>query len=91
MSIKFKIAETESFTKKIYKSEYKNLYKKIKEYAYPLLKRNPFFGPNIKILKGNYSDFYRFRIGDYWLFCTVNKQEIIVFIIDIMHIKNAYK
>ncbi len=91
MSDRFKIAETDSFKKKIQKNEYKRLYKKIEEYVYPLLRRNPFFGPNIKRLKGNYSEFLRFRIGDYRLFYTIDNEKIIVFIIDKVHRKDAYK
>jgi len=56
----FRIAETDIFLKTIEKNEYKKLYKKIKEYVYPILKRNPYYGPNIKRLKGKYSEFYRF-------------------------------
>ena len=87
----FKIAETESFTKKITKSEFKQIYKKIYDYVYPILQQNPFFGPNIKRLKGKYSDYYRYRIGDYRLFYKINNDEIIIFIFDILHRKNAYK
>ncbi|MCF7954118.1 MAG: type II toxin-antitoxin system mRNA interferase toxin, RelE/StbE family [Spirochaetales bacterium] len=91
MQSRYKIAETESFLKIIEKYEHKRLYKKIKEYVYPLLKRNPFYGPNIKKLKGDYSAFYRFRIGDYRLFYTIDNEKIIIFIIDIRHRKDAYK
>ncbi len=86
----FKIAETDSFVKKINKSEYKRLYKKIVNYVYPMLKRNPYFGPNIKRLKGEFSDFYRYRIGDYRLFYKIENDKIIIFIVDIKHRKEAY-
>ena len=91
MSVKYKIAETESFQKKIKKPEFRKLYKKIEEYIYPLIKRNPFYGPNIKRLKGEYLEFYRYRIGDYRLFYTVKDEEIIIYIIDIVHRKEAYR
>ncbi|MCF7916016.1 MAG: type II toxin-antitoxin system RelE/ParE family toxin [Spirochaetaceae bacterium] len=87
----YKIAETDGFIKTIEKSKYRRLYKKIKDYVYPLLKRNPFYGPNIKRLKGEYSYFYRFRIGDYRLFYTIDHDKIIIFIIDTRHRKDAYK
>ena len=51
MSDKYKIAETDLFLKKINKNKYKKIYKKISEYIYPLLRKNPYFGPNIKRLK----------------------------------------
>lgn len=86
----FQIAETESFIKEIEKSQYKKLYKKIIDYVYPILKKNPYFGPNIKKLKGNYSDYYRYRLGDYRLFYKVDAEKIIIFIIDIRNRKKAY-
>ena len=91
MSADYRIAETESFQKKIEKPQFKKLYKKITEYVYPLIKRNPHYGPNIKRLKGEYSDFYRYRIGDYRLFYSIHENEIIVYIIDIAHRKDAYR
>lgn len=50
----FKIAETETFEKKIKSQKYKHLYSKIVEYVYPLLRDSPFYGNNIKKLKGEY-------------------------------------
>jgi len=82
---KYYIAETESFRKKINKKEYKSIYKKLREYVYPLLKKNPVYGPNIKRLKGEYSEYLRYRIGDYRLFYVVDTEKIIIFIIDIVH------
>ena len=88
---KYRIAETETFEKKIKSTKYKFLYKKIKEYVYPMLRKNPYFGSNIKKLKGNYKDLYRFRIGDYRLFYKISKDTVIVFIVDIETRKDAYK
>jgi mRNA interferase RelE/StbE len=59
--------------------------------VYPVLRENPFFGSNIKKLKGEFSDLYRFRIGNYRLFYKVDTNEKIIFIVDIEHRKNAYK
>lgn len=87
----YKIAETETFEKKIKKLKYKNLYSKITDYVYPILRANPFFGPNIKKLKGEYKDVYRFRIGNYRLFYKVSEETVIVFIIDIEPRKDAYQ
>ena len=47
---KYKIAETETFEKKINSIKYKSLYQKITDYVYPILRENPYFGPNIKKL-----------------------------------------
>lgn len=87
---KYKIAETEQFQKKIKKNKYKSLYKKISEYAYPLLRKNPYFGPNIKRLKGEFSGLYRYRLGKFRLFYEIDNDKIIIFIIDIEDRKDAY-
>ncbi|MDC7226994.1 MAG: type II toxin-antitoxin system RelE/ParE family toxin [Spirochaetales bacterium] len=60
------------------------------EYIYPLLKKNHYFGPNIKRLKGEYSGLYRYRIGKFRLFYEIDNDKIIVFIIDIEDRKDAY-
>ena len=87
----FKIAETDTFLKSIKKIPFENIYRKIKNYVYPQLKRNPFFGQNIKKLKGELSDYYRYRIGKYRLFYKIDSDKIIIFIIDIRKRKNSYK
>jgi mRNA interferase RelE/StbE len=87
----YKIAETETFSKKINSSKYNHLYKKIADDIYPILKSNPFFGTNIKKLKGIYKETYRFKIGDYRLFYKIDEQEYIIFIITIVNRQDAYK
>ncbi|GAB1431912.1 type II toxin-antitoxin system RelE/ParE family toxin [Spirochaetota bacterium] len=87
----YKIAETETFQKKIKTAKYRNIYKKITDFLYPLLKNNPYFGTNIKKLKGEFKDIYRYRIGDYRLFYKISEETIIVFIVDIAPRKDAYK
>ena len=88
---KYKIAETETFEKKIKSIKYKSLYQKITDYVYPILRENPYFGPNIKKLKGNYKELYRYRIGDFRLFYKVSEETVIIFILDIESRKDAYK
>jgi mRNA interferase RelE/StbE len=88
---KYRIAETETFSKKINTRKYSHLYKKISEDVYPILKNNPFFGATIKKLKGEYKEIYRFRIGDYRIFYKVDETESLVFVINIEDRKDAYK
>jgi mRNA interferase RelE/StbE len=87
----YKIAEAETFSKKISTKKYSHLYKKVFEDVYPILKDNPFFGANIKKLKGSYKEIYRFRIGGYRLFYKIDENENIVFIINVEDRKDAYK
>jgi mRNA interferase RelE/StbE len=65
---RLEIAETETFQSSISKKEISKIYNKIKTYIYPQLRSNPFFGKNIKKLKDEFKDVYRYRIGEYRLF-----------------------
>ena len=87
----YKIAETDTFSKKIRTTKFASLYNKINDYVYPLLRLNPFFGPNIKKLKGELKDIYRYRIGNYRLFYKISEETVIVFILDIEARKDAYR
>jgi len=88
---KYKIAETETFSKKINSNKFKHLYNKILMDVYPILKNNPYYGANIKKLKGDYKEIYRFRISDYRIFYKIDENESIIFIINIENRKDAYK
>jgi len=88
---KYRIAETESYSKKVNARKYAYLYQRIVEDVYPILRRNPFFGVNIKKLKGGYKGIYRFRIGSYRLFYKIADNESMVFMIDIEIRQGAYK
>ena len=87
----YTIAETETFSKKINSKKFNHLNNKITEDIYPILKDNPFFGSNIKKLKGEFKEIYRFRIGDYRLFYKIDEQESIIFILNIENRQDAYK
>ncbi|MDR1956907.1 MAG: type II toxin-antitoxin system RelE/ParE family toxin [Treponema sp.] len=56
-----------------------------------MLRKNPYFSPNIKKLKGKHDDIYRFRIGDYRLFYKLNENDYLIFILNIENRKDAYK
>jgi len=86
----YQIAETDIFSKKISSKKYSHLFNNVRNDVYPILRNNPFFGANIKKLKGKYREIYRFRIGDYRLFYKIDDQEKIVFIINIENRQDAY-
>jgi mRNA interferase RelE/StbE len=90
LSVDFKIAETESFRKLINRPQYKGLYHKLVDYIYPQLRRNPFFGANIKKLKGDFSHYYRYRTGNYRLFYSIDPEKFLVIIVTISDRKDAY-
>ena len=58
---------------------------------YPALRREPHYGPNIKRLKGEFSDFYRYRIGDYRLFYSIEEAEVIVVVVDLRSRQDSYR
>jgi mRNA interferase RelE/StbE len=88
---KYQIAETDTFSKKINSRKYNHLYNKILNDIYPILKMNPFFGANIKKLKGEYKEIYRFRTGDYRIFYKIDDQKTIIYIINIENRQDAYR
>ena len=90
MSAKYDIAETKEFRKKIRKLDPK-LYDKIHFIVYPQLRANPFFGTNIKKLKGELEGLYRYRIGSYRLFYLIEEDKVIVIVTSIAHRQGAYK
>ena len=88
---KFKIAETDTFSSKLSDAKYGKIYKKISDYVYPQLRENPFFGTNIKKLKGEFEGLYRYRAGTYRIFYKIENDKILVIILDIDDRKDAYK
>jgi mRNA interferase RelE/StbE len=86
----FQIAETKGFTKRK-ESIAPELYEKIRDVVYPQLRKNPYFCPNIKKLKGKLAPYYRFRIGDYRLFYLIEAEKVFVAVVDLKHRQGAYK
>ena len=88
---KFNIAETYTFSSKLSGPKFSKIYKKISDYVYPQLRENPFFGTNIKKLKGEFEGLYRYRVGRYRIFYKVENERILVIMLDIDDRKDAYK
>ena len=86
---KYQIAETKTFEKVKNKID-KKLYLKIKNFVYPQLRENPFYGTNIKKLKDNLEGYYRYRIGNYRLFYLIEDDKLIIDVVDFKHRKQAY-
>lgn len=86
----FQIAETRTF-KKLKNKINSKLYLKIKNIVYPQLRSNPFYGNNIKKLKGEFEVYYRYRIGNYRLFYLIDNEQILIVIVALKHRQNAYK
>ena len=91
MSKEYRIAETATFKKGLETQGYQRYYKKLIENVYPRLKVNPYYGPNIKRLKGDLKAIFRYRIGDYRLFYIVDPEKKYVYILTLKNRKDSYK
>ena len=88
----FRIFKTDEFKKALARlGPPRFLPQKIETYVYPQLRRGPFFGPNIRKLQGCTSDTWRYRIGPYRLFYSVDEDEKIVFMLTVDDRKDAYR
>jgi mRNA interferase RelE/StbE len=64
---------------------------KLAEYVYPQLRREPYFGVNIKKLRGYTPDTWRYRIGKYRVFFIVDPKEKIVSVVSVDDRRDAYR
>ncbi len=85
----YQIAETKNFEKIKSKIESK-VYLKIVNNVYPQLRTNPFYGTNIKKLKGEFEGYYRYRVGNYRLFYIIENDKVLIFITDFRHRQSSY-
>ena len=87
----FQIAETATYLEKVESKTFIRFSERIRTNIYPRLRTNPYSGPNIKRLKGELSSIYRYRMGDYRLFYTIDPSKKVVFILDLVHRRDAYR
>ncbi len=90
----YRIFETEEFQKRLAKvtsSQRSIIEKKLSGFVYPQLRTAPYYGPNIKKLKGFDPETWRYRIGSYRIFYLVNENEHVVFLLTIDDRKDIYR
>ena len=90
----YRIFETEEFAKalkKLSKTNITFIHKKLSGYVYPQIKSEPCFGKNIKKLRDYSPDTWRYRLGKFRLFYTVDHEERIIYILTIDFRKDAYR
>jgi len=93
-SSEFRIFETDEFRKRLTRlpaREQGFVRRKLNEYVYPQLRRNPFLGPNIRKLRGYTPDTWRYRIGRFRLFFLVDTEKRIVSILSVDDRRDAYR
>jgi len=90
---KLKIFETDQFLKDL-EQDFSGCREKIKRkltaFIYPQIRQNPFFGKNIKKLKNYTPETWRYRLGGYRFFYTVDNKERIIFMLAIDSRQDAY-
>jgi mRNA interferase RelE/StbE len=67
------------------------LEKKLRSYVYPHLGENPRFGPNVKRLQGFDPPTWRYRIGDWRFFFSIDDGKRIVSMLAADHRSRAYR
>lgn len=80
----YRIFETEQFQKDLKRNlgpKQERLTRKLREYVYPQLKAQPYFGKNIRKLRGYKPETWRYRIGPHRFFYEVDEKKKIVFMI----------
>ncbi len=90
---KFKIFETDQFLEDLeqdFGGQQERIKRKLAIYVYLQLKQNPYFGKNIKKLPNYKPETWRYRIGDYRFFYTIDDPKKIVFMIAADHRSSAY-
>ncbi len=90
----FRVFETDEFLKKLKKMPEPDidfLRRKLDSFVYPQIKKEPFWGNNIKKLKEYTPETWRYRIGRFRLFYIVDQKEQIIYILTIDDRKKAYQ
>jgi len=90
----FRIFETDEFQKKLGRLPARAsrfVQKKLTDYVYPQLRKDPFLGPNIKKLKGYAAAIWRYRIGKFRVFFMVDQAERIIFMLSVDDRRDAYR
>ena len=93
-SSEYRIFETDEFISKLQKLPSRSeraIRAKLTTYVYPQLRVQPFDGTNIRKLRGFSADAWRYRIGDFRLFYTVDEAAQVVSIVTIDDRRDAYR
>ncbi|MGH9353943.1 MAG: type II toxin-antitoxin system RelE family toxin [Terriglobia bacterium] len=94
MSQPFRIFETRRFVADLAKlgpDAKKRIEVKLRDYVYPLLRENPYWGPAVKRLKNWEPPTWRYRAGEWRFFYEVHEESRTVFMTTADHRKQAYR
>lgn len=65
--------------------------RKLEAYVYPQLREEPHYGANIKKLRDYKPETWRYRIGNWRIFYSIDHGERVVYILTIDDRKSAYR
>ena len=77
----FETAEFLNSINKLQKRDQKLVRNKLQNYVYPQIKQEPHFGINIKKLKNYKPETWRYRIGNYRVFYTIDEEDKLVLLL----------
>ena len=89
----FRIFETSQFQKDLqqdFRGQQARIQRKLTTYVYPQLRANPHVGKNIKKLRDAVPETWRYRIGDYRFFYTIDERQRLVLLLAADHRGRAY-
>ena len=90
---RYRIFETRQFQKdlqRIAKSGQAEVAGKLRRVVYPQPSQSPYFGPNVRKLKGYAPETWRYRIGAWRFFYEIDEAESVVSMIAASHRGSAY-
>ena len=90
----YDLFETDEFLKsieKLQKNDKALIKNKLNVYVYPQLRSEPHFGINIKKLRGYSTDTWRYRVGNYRIFYTIDKNDYLVLLLVVENRNKAYR
>ena len=89
----FKIFETNQFLRDLeqdFSGQQDRIIHKLNATVYPQLRQHPYYGPHVKKLKHYTPPTWRYRIGDYRFFYTIDERQRLVVMISADHRGSAY-
>ncbi len=90
----YNLFETDEFLKSIDRLQERDkalVKAKLREYVYPQIKSEPHFGINSKKLRGYSPDTWRYRIGSYRVFYTIDDNDQLLLLLVIESRDKAYR
>jgi len=90
----YNLFETDEYIKSINKLQKRDkalVHSKLRDYVYPQIKSEPHFGINIKKLKGYTPNTWRYRIGNFRVFYTIDEDDKLVLLLIVENRDKAYR